>query len=387
MISRMLNIPLQRAKSFFLFGPRATGKTSWLRQQLPDAIYIDLLHTSTYTELLANPSAIENLIPSGFDNWVVIDEVQRIPALLNEVHRLIEAKKYRFALTGSNARKLKQKSTNLLAGRALIYHMYPLTIQELGGEFDLSRTLQYGLLPALLTEPDPKAYLNSYVDAYLREEVLQEGLTQNLAGFLRFLEIASFSQGEVLNMSAIARDSSVHRKTVEAYFNVLESLLIATRLPAFKKRAKREVTLHPKFYYFDCGVFYALRPKGILDSTREIEGAALETLFFQELRAINDYLGLEYQFAYWRLRTGVEVDFIVYGSSGFHAFEIKRSEKVNVHDCKGLLNFSADYPEAKLHLLYCGKERRYFQHVDVLPIDDALRNLPSILSGKTKAEG
>jgi uncharacterized protein len=382
MIARMLKTPLQNAKSFFLFGPRGTGKTSWLKQCLPKAIYIDLLDSATFTEFLANPSVLESFIPPSFSDWVVIDEIQKVPALLDEVHRLIEAKHYKFVLAGSNARKLRKKGTNLLAGRALVYHMYPLTAQELGEKFDLLKALQFGMLPALLKEPNAKAYLAAYVDAYLREEVFQEGLTQNLSGFLRFLEAASFSQGQVLNVSAVARDAAVNRKTVEGYFDILESLLIATRLPAFTRRAKREVKLHPKFYYFDCGVFFSLKPKGILDNAREIEGVTLETLFYQELRAINAYCDLDYQLSYWHLRTGIEVDFIVYGPKGFHAFEIKRSEKVGPHDCKGLLSFSTDYPEAKLYLIYCGTQTRYFHGVTVLPFTEAMQQLPILLGSQ-----
>ncbi len=211
MFNRILKLPLEGKSSLFLFGPRGTGKTSWIKTYLPDAIYLDLLDFSLYSSLLAEPNRLENLIPPNYTNWIVIDEVQRVPELLNEVHRLIESKKYRFILTGSSARALRKKGVNLLAGRALKYHMHPLVIQEIGESFDFNHVLQFGLLPLAITHADPKKYLESYVQTYIREEVLQEGLTRNIGTFTRFLEIASFSQGNVLNFSEIAREISINR--------------------------------------------------------------------------------------------------------------------------------------------------------------------------------
>jgi predicted AAA+ superfamily ATPase len=199
MFKRLLQLPLNGQSSIFLFGPRGTGKTHWIKDNMPSALYLDLLEFSTYNTLFANPSRLETLIPPDYQNWIVIDEVQRVPELLNEVHRLIEHKKFKFLLTGSSARSLRRKGTNLLAGRALKYHMHPLTIQEVGDAFNLNNVLQYGLLPAAIDHEQPKKYLESYVQTYLREEVQQEGLTRNLGSFARFLETASFSQGEVLN--------------------------------------------------------------------------------------------------------------------------------------------------------------------------------------------
>lgn len=380
MITRMLEKPLKNPKSFFLLGPRGTGKTHWIKQKLPNAVYIDLLNLETYTYLQANPHRLVEFIPRDCDTWIVIDEVQKIPALLNEVHRLIENNNHIFILTGSSARSLRKKGVNLLAGRALIYHMHPLVVQEIGKSFDLQHALQFGLLPAILSEPDKNAYLKSYVGTYLREEVMQEGLTRNLSAFSRFLETASFSQGQILNVSHIARESGNQQKNVSNYFDLLEDLLIGFRLPIFTKRAKRQTISHPKFYFFDAGVYQTLRPKGIVDSITEIEGVALETLFLQSIRAINDYDSLDYQLFYWRTRDGVEVDFILYGSRGFFAFEIKRSNQVTRADAKGLLSFSKDYPEAKLFLIYCGERMLQFDNVTVLSMRDALFQLPSLLS-------
>src|SRR3990167_5310952 len=193
MYSRLLKV--QNTKSFFLFGPRATGKTTWVKSRFPKSLYLDLLEAELFNDLLANPQRLENFIPRDFNDWIIIDEVQRIPELLNEIHRLIEKNKFKFILTGSSARKIRRKGVNSLAGRALSYHLYPLTVQELGKDFDFSRSLTYGQLPCSYTEENPKAYLESYVKTYLEEEIRYEGLTRNLGAFSRFLEAASFSQG------------------------------------------------------------------------------------------------------------------------------------------------------------------------------------------------
>ena len=265
MYARALRRPLAARHSFFLFGPRGTGKTTWLKQRLPGALYLDLLDSGLYVDLLARPQRLGELIPPAYDGWVVLDEIQRIPMLLNEVHRLIEARRIPFAMTGSSARSLRRRGVNLLAGRAPTYRMHPLTAGELGADFDPAAALRYGHLPAVRSEPDPDAYLASYVETYLREEVLQEGLTRNLAAFSRFLEAASFSQAAPLNVAAVARDAGMERRTVANYFQVLEDLLLAWRLPPFTRRAARRLTGHPKFFLFDAGVYRRLRPRGPLD--------------------------------------------------------------------------------------------------------------------------
>lgn len=379
MFPRILRPP---KKSFFLFGPRGTGKSSWVREQLPGALYFDLLESDLYLDLLASPQRLESRIPPSFRGWVVLDEVQRIPAILDEVHRLIEKKRLRFALTGSSARKLRGKGVNLLAGRALTLAMHPLTRGELGESFDLRRSLDLGNLPTVHVEPDPKqarAFLRSYVATYLREEVQQEGLTRNLAAFSRFLEAASFSQAATLNISAVARDCHVERKVVEDYFTILEDLLLATRVPVFARRAKRALTTHPKLYLFDVGVYRTLRPRGPLDTASEIDGAALETLVFQEIRAINDYLELGYGMYHWRTNAGLEVDIVLYGERGLRAYEIKRGSRIRAEDKKGLEAFLDDYPMAQASIVYGGSRRYQEGRVAVIPIDELLRELPSSL--------
>ncbi len=377
MYSRILKYP--QNKSFFLFGPRGTGKSYWVRTTFPDAVYIDLLEAELYVSLLANPQRLSEHIPEDHSNWIILDEVQRIPELLNEVHRLIEKEKYKFILTGSSARKLKRKSVNLLAGRALTLSLFPLTVLELSNDFNLERSLQFGHLPSVSHESNPEAYLKSYVQTYLQEEIQQEGLTRNLAAFTRFLESASFSQGSILNVSEVARECSVGRKVVEQYFQILEDLLLADFVPPFTKKAKRRLRQNRKFYFFDVGVYRTLRPKGPLDQPELIEGAALETLFYQELKALNDYLDLGFDLYYWQTAGGIEVDFVAYGEKGIFAFEIKRQAKINSKSLKGLKLFKKDYPLAKTFLIYGGDRTINKEGIQILPFNQALICLKDLL--------
>lgn len=365
--------------SLFLFGPRGTGKSWWVRQAFPDATYVDLLEARLYNDLLAEPGRIESLIPEGRSPTVIIDEIQKIPALLDEVHRLIEGRHVRFVMTGSSARKLRRRGVNLLAGRARTRFLHPLTVRELGSDFDLSRSLRFGHLPSACTEEDPSEYLESYVRTYLREEVQQEGLTRNLAAFARFLEAASFAQGSVLNVTSVARDAAVERRVVQGYFDVAEDLLISVRVPAFTRRAKRRVKSHPKFYFFDVGVFRTLRPKGPLDRPEEIEGSSLETLVFQELRAMNEYLGLGYSIHYWQSATGHEVDLVLYGERGIRALEVKRAGRLRSEDLRGLQAFLDDYPMARGAVLYGGSRRYQEGTIAVIPVAQALGRIEELL--------
>ena len=377
--NRLLEINPSIQASFFLFGPRGTGKTSWLKTHLSNVIYYDLLDHEVYTRLLAWPKRIAEDIPNHFNGWIIIDEIQKAPVLLDEVHRLIETRHLRFILTGSSARKLKQKGVNLLAGRAFIYHMHPLVNHELADDFDLTKALEYGLLPSVYQHDNIREYLKSYVATYLREEVLQEGLTRNIAVFTRFLEIVSFSQGEQINLTEIAREIGHNRHSVANFFDVLEDLLIAVRIYPFSKRAKRAVVSSPKFYFFDCGVYRAIRPQGPLDSKEEIDGAALETLFLQHLRAYNDYGHLNYSVYYWRTTSQLEVDFVIYGENGFHAFEIKRKQKISKKDLKGLFAFQEEYPEASCYLLYGGRNEYMENGIRIMPFELALKLLPGLI--------
>jgi predicted AAA+ superfamily ATPase len=379
MYSRLLTPP---ERSFFLFGPRGTGKSSWVRATYPGAPYFDLLGSDALFELSASPQRLEARLPPGHRGWVVIDEVQKLPEILDEVHRLIEGRRLRFVLTGSSARRLRGKGVNLLAGRAVTRAMHPLTAGELGGDFDLTWSLLVGNLPSVQITRDRRAaqdFLSSYVRTYLREEVQQEGLTRNLGAFSRFLEAASFSQGTPLNTSAVARDSHVERKVVEHYFTILEDLLLASRVPVFTRRARRATVAHPKLYFFDVGVWRTLRPRGPLDSADEIEGPALETLLHQELRAINDYYDLGYTIHYWRTRMGAEVDFVLYGERGLLAFEVKRAARVKGEDFATLRLFLEEYPMASARLVYGGARSFREGPIEVLPAREAFIRLPEIM--------
>jgi predicted AAA+ superfamily ATPase len=379
-----LQPPFAENKSVFLFGPRGTGKSQWLRTTYPGAPYFDLLDHEVYRELLASPSTLGKRLPPKHKGVVIIDEVQRVPEILDEVHRLIETRKLTFILTGSSARKLKRGGVNLLAGRALTRRMHPLTAEELGDDFRLARSLRHGQLPAAYVEDDAQGFLDAYVSTYLREEVMQEGLTRNLSAFTRFLETASFSQAQVLNITAVAREAAVDRKLAESYVGILEDLMLARRLPAFTKRAKRRVVQHPKFFYFDAGVFRTLRPKGPLDSPSEIDGPALETLVLEELSAHNDYANLGYALHYYRTATGHEVDFVLYGERGLLGIEVKRTARLRPDDFKGIEAFRADYPNAKTFMLYGGDREYYEGETRVIPVADFLPRVRTFLMEGSK---
>lgn len=384
MFDRLFSIPLNNNESAFIFGPRGTGKTKWLITNLQEYeyTYLDLLDASIYRQLQGNPEKLREFIRKDKSTWTVIDEVQKIPEILDEVHRLIEHDKRKFILTGSSARKLKKEGVNLLAGRAIEYRMHPLTYQELGTSFDIKHALTFGMLPATYTYSDPEKYLKTYLTTYLKEEVMQEGLTRNIGAFSRFLETASYSQGSTINSSEIAREIGVNRSLVQGYFSILYDLLLAKQLPAFTKRAKRRLVTADKFYYFDTGVYQQLRPKGILDAPSEIAGAALETLFFQSASALIDYNNLNTKLYYWKTSSGTEVDFIFYGSNNLLAFEIKHAKVITPRMLNGLKQFKIDYPMAKLYVIYLGEKTLTLAkgEITALPITEALKQLPELLS-------
>lgn len=358
---------------FFLLGPRGTGKTLWCSQQYPDSLRIDLLDPATLRQLSARPERLTEFVAATKKGQVVIDEVQKLPEILEVVHLLIERKSgQQFILTGSSARKLRRHGVNLLGGRAAEKHLYPYMAAELGTSFKLDRALRQGMLPLVWAAHDPQAILQAYNGLYLREEVQMEALVRNVGSFARFLEAMSFAHASVLNLAAVSRDSQVSRKTAEGYLEILEDLLLGFRLSVFTKRAKREVAAHPKFYFFDAGVFRANRPAGPLDSPAELDGAALEGLVAQHLRAWCEYSAGRHELHYWQTRSRVEVDFIVYGESGLYAVEVKSSRQVRPEDLRALENFSEDYPQSRRYLLYRGKERLKRNGVICLPCEEFL---------------
>ena len=365
------------AGSFFLFGPRGTGKSTWLQATLPAALRVDLLDPASQRQFQARPERLRELLAgqSGVRD-VVVDEIQKVPALLDVVHQMVEAdRSLRFILTGSSARKLRQGGANLLAGRLVQAEMHPFMAAELGTGFDMQRALQIGLVPLVWNAPDPAATLRAYAALYLREEVQAEALVRNVGAFARFLEAVSFSHGSLLNLAEVARECQISRKTVEGYLEILEDLLLSFRLPVFTRRAKRHLVGHDKFYYFDTGVYRSLRPTGPLDRPEQIEGMALEGLVAQHLRAWVAYRGLGEQLYYWRTKSGSEVDFVVYGANTFAAWEVKRSSRVHSTDLRALKAFRQDYPEAQIALLYQGQERLEIDGIAVIPCQTFLEQL------------
>lgn len=382
MYKRLLGIDQNSQHSYLVLGARGTGKTTWVKQAFPEARYIDLLDQTVYLELIASPGRIKQFFPKDPHQWIIIDEIQKIPMLLNEVHRVIESERRRFILTGSSARSLRKKGVNLLAGRALQVIAHPLTAIEEGEYFNLNTSLQFGQLPAVKKHDMPKAYLSSYVTTYLREEVLQEGLTRNIQTFHRFLEAASFSHGTQVEYASIARELGIDNKTVSNYYDILEDLLIAHRLRVFTKRAKRRLSHAPKFYLFDVGIYQTLRPRGPLDSNQEMNGHALEGFVLQELRAVNDYFHLEYEFFFWRTSSQIEVDFIAYGPRGLYAIEVKSRDRYDPSDLKGLKAFKEDYPQATCYLFYMGEQERMVDDIQILSCDKVIPQLDKLLSGQ-----
>lgn len=373
LVPRVLTLP---KGSFFLFGPRGTGKTTWLHQALPEALVVNLLEPETYREMAARPERLRELVLGNRDRRdVVVDEVQRVPELLHVVHDLMERRLApRFVLTGSSARKLRRGGVDLLAGRAVVRTLHPFLAAELP-KFDLTRSLEHGLLPLVVASHEPRETLAAYVAAYLEQEVKAEGLVRNIGSFARFLEVVSFSHAGVLNASAVARDSAIHRKTVEGFLEVLQDLLVAFQVPVFTRRARRETAAHPKFFLFDAGVFRSLRPRGPLDRPEEIRGAALEGLVAQHLRAWIAYSSRDMALYYWRTRSGVEVDFVVYGAGGFWAFEVKNAARVRPEDVRGLRTLMADYPRCRPLLLYRGTQRLEIGGVRCVPVESFLAQL------------
>jgi len=378
-IIRLFTVP---ESSFFLFGPRGTGKSTFVNGLLNRrSLYIDFLDPETFRTYTAYPETLIKTVDALQPDLVVIDEVQKAPHILDVVHKILEEKKIRFILTGSGARKLKKTGADLLGGRALHCKMHPFTAEELGDSFSLAKALQNGLIPVVEQSAHPAKTLSAYVDIYLREEILAEGMVRNLGSFARFLETISFSHGAVLNISNLARECQIQRNIVTGYIEILEDLLLGYRLQVFSRRAKRKTASHPKFYFFDNGLYRRLRQRGPLDIETEITGPALEGLVGQHLRALIDYRFPETELYYWRSMAGNEVDFVLYGRNAFYAIEVKHTATLRPIDFNGLTAFGDDYPEATLLLIYSGKVTMKHKNVLVLPVEDLLRRPGEYLQG------
>jgi predicted AAA+ superfamily ATPase len=364
-------------KSYFLFGPRGTGKSTLIKRLYKDAVIIDLLEPNLYRQYLAFPERLKGFVTANASaKTFVIDEVQKVPDLLSLIHQLIEEKQdRRFILTGSSARKLKRSGVDLLAGRAHLKTLHPFMAAEVDELFELEKALKWGMLPLVWDSLDWRADLKAYVALYMHEEVQMEGLVRRVDSFSRFIEIISFSQGVTLNNSNIARECQISSKTVENYIQILEDLLLSFRLNVFSKKAKRHLTQHAKFYYFDTGVYQSIRPMGPLDNPEVVTGHALETLVAQHLRAWVDYTEQESELFFWRSKSGLEVDFVVYGEACFYAIEVKNNSKVRPEDLRGLHEFKKDYPQSECLLLYRGSEKIMVNGIVCWPLEDFLLQL------------
>jgi predicted AAA+ superfamily ATPase len=356
-------------KSYFLFGPRQTGKSFLIHQRLQGSRVYNLLDTATFLTLSQNPGRISEEIGPR-EKLVVIDEIQRVPTLLNEVHLLIEERGIRFLLTGSSPRKLRRGGVNLLGGRARTAYLHPLTSNELGDRFDLTKALHRGLLPSIYFSDDPDADLAAYAGTYLQEEIAAEGAARNIPAFSRFLKVAALCSGTMINFTNIASDAQVPRTTVHEYFEILRDTLLLHELPSWRKSAKRKPILTSKYYLFDVGVASHLQGRKVTPRTSEF-GEAFEAFIMHELISWRDYRSGDV-LSYWRSTSGYEVDFIL----GDHtAIEVKAKENVSPDDLRSL---KAIAEEKRLKHCICASLEKRSRRVDgivILPYREFLANL------------
>ncbi len=372
MFKRKLTLPKPDTETFFLWGPRQTGKTTLLKQCFGDARWIDLLKSDEFRRYVSRPELLRQEIeanPMRPSQQIVIDEIQKVPALLDEVHWLIENRDLHFALSGSSARKVKRGAANLLGGRAIRYELFGLSASELGSEFDLNRMLNFGYLPRIYGAGRPNRLLDSYVADYLREEIAAEGLVRNLPTFSDFLDAAALCDGEIVNFSNIARECGVSSHTTKSHFQILEDTLLGRWLPAYRKRPKRRVIAAPKFYFVDVGVVNRLARRGEVLPGSEAYGKAFENWVFHELTAYTHYREYDGILSYWRLASGIEVDFVL--SNMAVAIEAKSSTKVTRNHLKALRSLAVDFPEARSRIVVCRepKPRKTDDGIDILPAD------------------
>ncbi len=375
MITRLLNIPKQ---SILLLGPRGTGKSTWIRHHFKNVVFYDLLSTSEAIRLSRDPSVLYREIESSpSDHWVVVDEVQKVPALLDEVQRLIENQGRRFILSGSSARKLRRDGTNLLAGRALVTHMFPFVSAELGDIFDIDKILTHGSLPIAVLGEDPVAYLTTYADVYLQEEIKAEALTRNIGNFARFLEIAARQNGQVTNVAGIARDAAVSRQTVQNYFSVLVDTLIGYWLDPWRLKRRTKQVQHSKFYLFDPGVARALSGRVAYPVTHEESGPLFETFLLNEIRCYLTYTKRPYKIHFWRNYDGIEVDFLCETTAGFVAAEFKSSKRWDKRFNRGLQRMRSELGQQPVFCygVYLGERAALWDDVQILPVGDFLGKL------------
>ncbi|WP_419923918.1 ATP-binding protein [Candidatus Poriferisocius sp.] len=377
MFQRLLSLPAPGTETFFLWGPRQAGKSTLLKQLYPDGMWVDLLKADEFRRYVAHPELLrEELEASGPDpsRQVVIDEVQKVPALLDEVHWLMENRGLHFALCGSSARKVRRGAANLLGGRAVRYELRGLTAGEIGDDFDLDQALNHGYLPRIYESARPRQLLDSYIADYLRDEVAAEGLVRNLPAFSDFLDAAALSDGDPVNYSNIARECGVSGPTVKAYFGILTDTLLARWLPRWQRRAKRRLSGAPKLYFEDVGVVNRLARRGELERRSDRYGKAFENWVFHELSTFVSYRDLDEQLCYWRLPSGIEVDFVI-GDMRL-AIEAKATSTVTRKHLKGLRTLAEEHPKVR-KMVVClePRPRRTEDGIDILPATEFAHRL------------
>ncbi len=381
------SIKVSKNSSMFIFGARGTGKTTFAKEHFINekALWIDLLKEEDEEQFARHPDNLSAAIASGKPTWVVIDEVQKCPKLLDIVHLEIEKKKTKFVLTGSSARKLKRGGADLLAGRAFTYNLHPLTYLELADKFNLDDALRFGTLPKLLDffdDNDKNEFLKAYVKTYLREEILMEQIIRKVDAFKDFLPILAQNNGEILNYSKIARDVGVDYKTVESYYQIIEDTLIGFRLPAYHKSIRKQQTESPKYYLFDLGVKRALEQSLRADLTPHSYGygRAFEHFLVVETMRLNDYLRLDYQFSYLKTKDGAEIDLVITRPGDKTLLvEIKSATTIHEEDCRTLNRFIIDWPSKNIKGLIWSRDPipKKFNNVYVLPWRDGLASIYS----------
>ncbi|WP_419837423.1 ATP-binding protein [Candidatus Poriferisodalis sp.] len=381
MFKRRLTLPPSGTETFFLWGPRQAGKSTLLRQQYPDGVWVDLLKADDFRRYATRPERLRQELeaagPHGPDptRQVVIDEVQKVPALLDEVHWLIERHGLHFALCGSSARRVRHGAANLLGGRALRYELRGLTSGELGDAFSLDRMLNHGYLPRMYESERPHRLLDAYIGDYLRQEIAAEGLVRSLPAFSDFLDAAALSDGDPVNFANIARECGVSGPTAKAHFGILTDTLLARWLPRWRRRAKRRLAGAPKLYFEDVGVVNRLARRGTVERGSDAYGKAFENWVFHELCAMTAYHETGEDLSYWRLPSGIEVDFIV-GDMRI-AVEAKATATVTTRHLRGLRTLAEEHPELAARVVVCleDRPRRTHDGIDIIPADHFARRV------------
>jgi predicted AAA+ superfamily ATPase len=375
MFKRFINKPQD---SFLLLGPRGTGKSTWLESEYRSLQKFDFLDTQLALKYSMNPGHFyEELKTSKPGTWIIVDEIQKVPSLLDEVHRLIENNKLKFILSGSSARKLKKSSTNLLGGRAEVMRCFPFVSSELGNQFNIQKAIQFGSLPKSFLTLKPQAFLRSYIETYIQQEIIAEAIVKNLGSFSRFLEIAGLQNAQTINITNIARDAKVARPTVQGYFQVLVDTLVGDWLPAWKLKAATKEVSHPKFYFFDSGVARAASGRLPYPVNSEELGFLFETLMFHELKAYMSYSEKNYKLHYWRSHSNEEVDFVFEDQKGYVAIECKSDTQwLNSYN-GGLKVLGEKLVSKKVRLLgvYLGDKVIDIGNIKVFPAKTFLKRL------------